>query len=67
MNAQHTPEEQWYVMEWPRRYWFGQDEDAARTYLLRTMCAFGMKAGIDVFLGRDVPPPHIAKLAGITE
>ena len=52
---------QWYVLEgWcaPRR-WF-VDELTARTYFLLVCEAFDLKPGIDVFLGRDVQPPHVA-------
>lgn len=59
--AQHTPGRQWCVMDWAQRYWFGQDETTARTYLELMAVAFGMKPGIDVFIGRETPPPHIVK------
>lgn len=60
-TAQHTPSQQWYVMDWARRSWFGDDELTARTYLHLMMRAFDMKPGVHVFLGRDVPPQHIVK------
>lgn len=66
MSTQHTPE-QWYVVDFPgQRRWFGQDELTARTYLLLMRAAFNLKPGFNLFLGRDVPPPHIAKPTGCT-
>jgi hypothetical protein len=63
MNAQHQVPQMWYVMDWAQRYWF-EDELTARTYLLLMRAAFNLRPGFDLFLGRDVPPEHIAKATG---
>lgn len=62
--AKLTPKPQWYVTDWARRHWFGDDELTARTYLLLMREAFGLKPGIDLFLGRDIPPWQMTQATG---
>lgn len=58
------PQQWWYVTDgWGERRWF-TDEITARIYLLLIRAAFDMRPGIDIFLGRDVPPSHITKATG---
>lgn len=55
----------WYVEEWEERCWF-EDELTARVYLLLVRAAFKLRPGIDLFLGRDVPPEIVAEAVGGT-
>jgi hypothetical protein len=60
LSAQHAPKRLWYVTDWAQRRWF-DDELTARTYLLLMREAFSLRPGIDLFLGRDIPPLHVSE------